>query len=180
MPSPTTTTINGLTVEGKGDLEILMTRAFKAPAQLVFDCWTKPEHMKRWFGPSDWTLPVCDIDLRPGGKYRFVMKKDAKADNPTEYSATNDEMCIYGEYIDVEAPTRLVCTENFEEPYFESMGSGTINTLIMKEEGDTTTMYATTLYKNREQRDVVLNESGMAGGAAESFGRMEELLKTLS
>jgi uncharacterized protein YndB with AHSA1/START domain len=88
-------------------------------------------------------------------------------------------MGMYGEYREIDAPTRLVCTENFEEPYFESMGAGTINTLTMQEKGATTTMYATTLYKSREARDVVLNESGMAGGAAESFGRMDELLKTL-
>lgn len=175
MPESASTTIDGLTVEAQGDLEILMTREFKAPARLVFDCWTKPEHIKRWFGASDWTMEICDIDLRPGGQYRYFMRKNA--DGGDKY--TGDEMSMYGEYREIDAPTRLVCTENFEDPYFESMGAGTINTLTMEEAGSITTLQAVTLYKSREVRDVVLNESGMAGGAAESFNRMEELLKTL-
>jgi uncharacterized protein YndB with AHSA1/START domain len=176
----TTTTIGGLTVAARGDLEIVMTRAFRAPAQLVFDAWTKPEHVKRWFGPSDWIVDPCEIDLRPGGKYRFVMRKDTTSQSPTQYSAVNDEMCIYGQYMDIDAPRHLVCTENFEEPYFESMGAGTINTLTLAEESGTTMLEATSRYKSREARDVVLNESGMASGVAESFDRMEALLAELS
>jgi uncharacterized protein YndB with AHSA1/START domain len=170
MPGSASTTINGLTVEPRGDLEILMIRDFRAPKRLVFDCWTKPEHVKRWFGPEAWTLDVCDIDLQPGGAYRFHMVR----------KGSGEEMGIYGEYRSINTPDEFSCTENFEEPYFESMGAGTINTVTLDERDDVTHMVAATLYKSREARDIVLNESGMAEGASESFGRMEALLKTLS
>lgn len=171
------TTVNGLTVEPRGDREILMIRDFRAPKRLVFDCWTKPEHVKRWFGPEAWELDVCEIDLRVGGAYRFHMvRKESSESGGYE----GQEMGIYGEYRSVDAPNEFSCTEAFEEPFFESMGSGTINTLTLEERDAVTRMVAATLYKSREARDVVLTESGMAEGAAESFGRMEALLKTLA
>lgn len=177
MTAPTSTTVNGLTVEPRGDLEILMIRDFNAPKRLVFDCWTKPEHVRRWFGPEAWALDVCDIDLRVGGAYRFHMIRQESSEAG---GYEGQEMGIYGEYRSIDAPDEFSCTEIFEEPYFESMGCGTINTIKLDEREGVTHMVASTLYKTREQRDVVLNESGMADGASESFGRMEELLKTLA
>jgi uncharacterized protein YndB with AHSA1/START domain len=157
----------GLIVSTPSDLEITMTRTFEAPAQLVFDAWTRPEHVRRWFGPRDWTIDVCDIDLRVGGKWRFHMRRG------------DEQMGLYGEYLEIGPPGRLVNTELFEEPYFEEMGAGTINTLILTEDGGVTTMEATSLYKSKEQRDTVL-ATGFEEGAGESFDRMAELLQTLT
>jgi len=162
------TSSKGLTVTLPSDLEIVMTRVFDAPRHLVFDAWTKPEHLKRWFGPRGWTMPVCEIDLRPGGPWRFFMRKD-----------DGSEMGMYGEYREVVPPERLVSTEFFEGAEFEEMGGGTINTLTFEERGGQTTMTTTVLYKSREARDAVL-QTGMEDGVAESFDRLAELLQTLA
>jgi uncharacterized protein YndB with AHSA1/START domain len=81
--------LNPLTITAVGDLELVMTREFAAPAQLVFDAWTKPELLQRWLGiRAGWTMPICEIDLRVGGQYRWVWRKEAKG----------IEMTVRGEY----------------------------------------------------------------------------------
>ncbi len=156
-----------LTITTPSDLEIVMTSVFDAPARLVFDAWTKCEHLQRWFGPRSWTLPVCEIDLRPGGAWRYMMRnKDGM------------EMGISGVYREVAPPERLVTTEVFDGDNFEAMGGGTVNTLILEEREGKTTMTTTALYKSREARDGVM-QTGMEEGAAESFDRLAELMQTL-
>ncbi len=157
-----------LTITTPSDLEIAMTRVFDAPRHLVFDAWPKPEHLKRWFGPRGWTMPVCEIDLRPGGAWRFFMRKD-----------DGSKMGLYGEYREVVPPERRVSTEFFEGPVFDEMGGGTINTLTFEERDGKTTMTTTALYKSREARDAVM-QTGMEDGAAESFDRLAELLQELA
>jgi uncharacterized protein YndB with AHSA1/START domain len=154
-----------LIVTTPSDLEILMTRAFDAPRQLVFDAWTKPEHLKRWLGRDGDTMIVCEVDLRVGGAYRYVW-----------HLHEGSEMGMYGEYREIASPDRLVATEMFDEPYFEAMGSGTLNTLTFAERDSKTTMTVTILYKSREARDAVLR-SPMEEGAGESFDRLAELLR---
>src|SRR5262245_31825676 len=92
-----------LKVTTPSDREIALTRTFDAPRRLVFDAYTKPELLMRWFGPRDWKLIVCDIDLRVGGSWRFVMRKD-----------DGTEMGMSGVYQEIVAPERLVSTESFD------------------------------------------------------------------
>ena len=163
MTNPTT----GLEVTTPTDREIVMTRAFNAPRELVFDAFTNCEHLKRWWGPSTWSLPVCEIDLRVGGLWRFLMK------------GGEGEMGLYGEYREIERPGRLVQTENFDGDMFEPMGGGSLNTLVLEERAGVTTMTATASYKSKEARDSVL-QFPMAEGAEESFRRLDELLQAMA
>ena len=165
----TSTKKHKLTISSTNDFDIVMTRAFNAPARLVFEAWTKPEHVRRWLlGPDGWEMDVCEIDLRVGGTYRFHMRT---------FDGT-DEMGFYGEYRAIEAPRHLANTEIFEEPYFEEMGSGTENTLDFTEKDGVTTQVQTSVYRTKEQRDRAL-QTGMEEGAAQSLDRLEELLQTL-
>ena len=149
------------------DREIVMTRVFDAPRHLVFDAWTKPEHLVRWFGRRGDTMTVCEVDLRVGGTWRFVWRLRA-----------GTELGMKGVYREIVPPERLVYTETFEGPYFEEMGAG-INTLTFEEHDGKTTLTATALYKSREIRDAVI-QSGMEAGAAESLDRLAELLQTMA
>jgi len=143
--------------------EIVMTRIFDAPRQLVFDAWTKPELVKRWLlGPDGWTMPVCEIDLRVGGKYRWVWRRDSDG----------TEMGIGGVYREVAAPERLVATERFDEAWYPGEA---VNTVALVEQGGRTTMTQTTLYESRDARDKAL-QSGMADGVGASYDRLEALL----
>ncbi len=159
---------SALTITTPSDREIVMTRVFDASRHLVFDAWTKCEHLKRWFGPKSWTMPVCEIDLRPGGAWRYLMRNTDGA-----------EMGMHGEYREIAAPERLVATEVFEGDDFEPMGGGTVNTLALIERDCKTTMTSTAFYKSKKARDRVL-EFPMEEGANESFDRLQELLQTIS
>lgn len=142
------------------DREIVMTRVFDAPRALVFDAYTNPEHLPHWFGPRGWTLPVCEIDLRPGGAWRFILR-----------GPDGTEMGMRGVYQEIAPPERLVSTESFDDYPGE-----TLNTLILSEEDGKTTYTVTVLYPSKEVRDAVL-ASGMQEGASESFDRLAEYLK---
>jgi uncharacterized protein YndB with AHSA1/START domain len=159
------TSNNAVTTTLPSDREIVMTRVFNAPRHLVFDAWTKCEHLKRWW---NWSMPVCETDLRVGGKWRYLMRGE-----------DGQEMGMHGEYREIEAPDRLVTTEVFEGDWFEPMGSGTINTLLLLEQDGKTTLTWTSFYKSKEARDRVL-EFPMEDGVNESFARLDELLQTLS
>jgi len=139
--------------------EIVMTRVFNAPRQMIYDAWTKPELLKRWFGPRGWSLVVCEIDLRVGGKWRFVLRgPDGK------------EMGMGGVYREPAPPERDVHTEKFDDYPGESLVTG-----VLVENGGKTTMTATILYPSQEVRDAVI-KSGMEHGAAESYDRLAEML----
>jgi len=156
---------SSLSVTLPSDREIAMTRAFDAPRQLVFDAWTKPEHVRRWFGAVEgYTMPVCEIDLRAGGAWRWVMR-----------GADGSEMEMYGEYREIAPPGRLVNTENFAGEFFEAMGGGSVNTMVLEEHGVRTTMTLTSLYKSKEARDAVLR-TGWESGAGETLDRLAEIL----
>ncbi|PYO76333.1 MAG: ATPase [Gemmatimonadetes bacterium] len=140
-----------------------MTRVFNAPRRLVFDAHTKPELVKRWLlGPPGWSMPVCEIDLRVGGKYRYVWRSDSDG----------TEMGMGGVYREVLAPERIVTTERFDEAWYPGEGVGT---LLLVERGGKTTLTNTMRYESRAARDGVL-KSGMEKGVAESYDRLAELL----
>ena len=141
--------------------EICMTRLFDAPRHLVFEAMTKPEHVKRWWGRlgEGYSVPVCEIDLRLGGKWRFVNRHP------------KGEVAFRGEYREITPPSRLVFTEVME-PYPEP---GSIVTAVFTEEGDKTRLTVTASYPSMEVRDMVIS-SGMARGAAISYDRLEDLV----
>ena len=137
-----------LKVNTPTDREIVMTRVFDAPRRMVFDAFSKPELLKRWFGPRGWSLVVCDVDLRVGGGFRFVMRgPDGK------------EMGMRGVYREIVAPERSVHMESFDDYPGESQV-----TAVFIEQGGKTTLTATVL------------KSGMEHGAAESYDKLAELL----
>ena len=152
-----------LQVTAPGEREIVMTRGFDAPRQLVFDAHTKPELIKRWLlGPPGWSMPVCEIDLRVGGKYRYLWRHDRNG----------NEMGMGGLYREIVAPERIVHTERFDEAWYPGEA---LNTLVLVETGGRTTLTQTVRYESREARDAVL-KSGMESGVAASYERLADLL----
>ena len=144
------------------DTEIELTRLFDAPPDLVFEAMTKPEHVVRWWGILDegYSVPVCEIDLRVGGRWRFV-GRGPKGDIPA----------FYGVYKQIEAPRLLVFTEIFEPfPDGES-----VVTQLLTPEGGRTRLTMTARYDSKASRDTVIG-TGMEKGAAISYDRLEDLL----
>jgi uncharacterized protein YndB with AHSA1/START domain len=140
-----------------------MTRAFDAPRTMVFDAYTKPELVKRWLlGPHGWSMPVCEIDLRVGGAYRYVWRNDA----------SGHEMGMGGVYREIVVPERVVATEKFDQAWYDGEGVGT---LVLTEQGGKTTVTQTVVYESQETRDTVL-KSGTEKGVAASYDRLAEML----
>src|SRR6266852_4872035 len=156
----------GLKVTTRGDREIVMTRDFDAPRRLVFDALTKPELVKQWLlGPPGWSMPVCEIDLRVGGAYRYVWRH-----------ANGREMGMGGVYREIVPQERVVCTELFDEAWYAGEA---LVTNVLVEQGGRTTMTSTMVYVSQEVRDGVL-KSGMEGGVAASYDRLADLLASLA
>jgi uncharacterized protein YndB with AHSA1/START domain len=145
------------------DREIVITRVFDAPPRLVWEALTNPEHVPHWFGPRGWTLPVCQIDFRPGGAWRFVV-----------HGPDGTDMGMRGVYREITPTERLVSTESFDDYPGESL-----NTLILTEEDGKTRITVTVLYPSKGVRDAVL-QSGMQKGASESYDRLAEHLQTMA
>ena len=157
------TSSGGLKVMARGDREIAMTREFDAPRQLVFDAFTKPELVRRWLlGPDGWSMPVCEIDLRVGGRYRYVWR----------HVADGNEMGMGGVYREIVVPERIVATEKFDEAWYPGEAVGT---LVLVEQNGKTLITQTVVYESRETRDAVL-KSPMESGVAASYDRLEDLV----
>ncbi len=139
--------------------EVVMTRVFDAPRRLVFDALTKPELLKRWFGPRGWSLVVCEADLKVGGAWRWVLR-----------GPDGRDMGMRGVYQEITPPEWLVSTESFDDYPGESL-----NTLILSEENGKTTFTITVRYASQEIRDAVI-KSGMEHGAAECYDKLAEML----
>jgi uncharacterized protein YndB with AHSA1/START domain len=151
-----------LQVTTPSDREIAMTRVFNAPRRLVFDAWTKPELVKQWLlGPPGWTMPVCEIDLRVGGRYRFVWRGPDGA-----------EMGMGGVHKEIVVPERIVNTQLFDQDW---TGGETIGTLLLVEHDGKTTVTNSVLYSSKEARDNAL-KSGMADGVEMGYVRLDKLL----
>lgn len=162
MTEPTTI------VAEPGQPTLTITRVFPAPRQLVFEAWTKPEHVKRWFGPRVFTLPVCEIDLRPGGRYRYVMRGPAG----TEFAG---DFAMGGEYREVVPPNRLVYTEWLEG---QEDQAATV-TLTFDEQDGKTTLTSRSVYRSVADRDAHL-QMGMAEGMTETLDRLAEHLAAMA
>lgn len=152
------------TVTTPSDQEIRMTRLFDAPRQLVFDAMTKPEHIKQWWGRlgEGYSVPVCEVDLRVGGAWRFVNRHP------------HGEVAFYGEYKEITPPSRVVFTEIFEQ--FPDTVS--VVTSVLTEEAGKTRLTATVRYPSLEVRDMVIS-TGMSRGAGISYDRLEDLVVSL-
>jgi uncharacterized protein YndB with AHSA1/START domain len=142
---------------------IVTRRTVDAPRALVFDCWTKPEHMRRWLGPRALTMISCEVDLRVGGGYRYVHR-----------APDGQEYAFRGEYREIVRPERLVATFVFELfPEAEAL-----ETLTLEETNGKTLVTTHTLHKTLQARDGHLN-SGMEAGMVEGYSRLDELLAAL-
>ena len=152
-------------VSTPSDREIRMTRLFDAPRHLVFEAMTRCEHIKRWWGclGEGYSVPECQMDLRPGGKWRFVNRHP------------QGEAVFYGVNREITPPERVVFTEIYEPfPDAESLVTATYT-----EEGGKTRLTVTVLYPSIEVRDAVM-ASGMDKGAAKSYDKLEEVSQQLA
>ena len=164
MPVSSAANSDTFTVTTPSEREIRMTRLFNAPRHLVWEAMSKPEHIKRWWGclGEGYSVPVCEVDLRPGGKWRFVNRHP------------KGEAEFYGEYREIVPPERVVFTEIFA-PFPDA---GSLVTAVLTEENDKTRLTVTAQYPSLEVRDMVIG-TGMAKGAAASYDRLEEVAAEL-
>ena len=154
-----------LKVTTPSERELVMTREFDAPRAMVFDALSKPELVRRWLlGPPGWTMPVCDIDLRVGGAYRFVW-----------LGQDGTTMGMGGVYREIVIPERIVNTQLFDQDW---TGGETLGTLLLTEQGGKTTLTNAVLYLSREARDGALR-TRMAEGVEAGYARLDELLPSL-
>lgn len=149
-----------LVVSLPSDCELALTRVFRAPRQLVYDAFSNPEILKRWFGPRGWSLVTCEVDARVGGGFRFVLR-----------APDGRELGMRGVYREL-SPGRSIHTESFDDFPGESLV-----TAVLTERDGETTLVATIRYPSKEARDAAI-KSGMEHGAAESYDKLAEMLAT--
>jgi uncharacterized protein YndB with AHSA1/START domain len=152
---------NRTTVERKSERELVVTRTFNGPARIVFEAWTTPELLKRWWAPKStgMSLLSCEADVRVGGRYRFELGHGA-----------SKPMAFFGRYIEVVPHSRLVWTN-------EESDHGAVTTVTFEEKGGKTLLVIHELYPSKEDLDAVI--AGMEGGMPETFEQLDELLLTL-
>jgi uncharacterized protein YndB with AHSA1/START domain len=153
---------NRTTVERTSERELVVTRTFDAPARLVFDAWTQPELLKRWWAPKSMgvSLLSCEADVRVGGRYRFEIG----------HEASSKTMVFFGRYIEVAPHSRLVWTN-------EESDDGAVTTVTFEEKDGKTLLVMHELYPSKEALDAAI--AGMEGGMSETFAQLDELLVTL-
>lgn len=156
MNSPTT-------IERKSERELVITRTFDAPAHLVFEAWTRPELLQRWWTPASLgiTFVSCEADVRTGGTYRFVFS----------HPAFEQPVAFFGTYVEVTPFSRIVWT-NEESP------DGALTTVTLEENGGRTRLVLHELYPSKQALDDAM-ESGSPGAAPEQFELLDEVLATL-
>ena len=154
-----------LKVTAQGEREIVMTRVFNAPRNLVYRAFTQPELLKRWLGVfGGWSLAVCEIDLKVGGRYRWVWR-----------NVDGTEMGVSGIYKEVVPNERIVSTERFEQTWYPGEAIGTV---VLTEQDGQTTLQQTLLYESREARDGVL-KSPMEQGITQSYNQLAVVLQSM-
>jgi uncharacterized protein YndB with AHSA1/START domain len=153
---------NRTTAERKSERELVVTRTFNAPARMVFEAWTRPDLLKRWWAPKSFgvSLLSCEVDLRVGGTYRLVF---GPASKPMEF---------FGRYIEVTRHSRLAWTNE------EGGDGGPITTVTFEEIGGRTLLVMHDLYPSKEALDDAI-ASGSTGGMGETFEQLDELLVAL-
>ena len=163
MPVSSAANSETFKVSTPSETEIRLTRLFDAPRALVFEAMVNPEHIRRWWGAlgDGYSVPVCDVDLRVGGAWRFVNRHP------------KGEVAFHGVYREITPPERLVYTE-----LMEPFPDGSLVTTVLTEEHGKTRMTVTASYPTKDVRDMVLS-SGMERGAAASYDRLEEVAREL-
>jgi uncharacterized protein YndB with AHSA1/START domain len=148
------------------DRDVVVVREFNAPRSLVFDAWTKPELVRRWLlGPPGWTMPVCEMDVRVGGQYRWRWRSD---EGGKEFGFT-------GEFREVVRPSRIVHVERYEPGDVGGEMGEALVTSEMTEKGGVTTHKMTIHYESKEVRDAAL-KTGMTDGMEQSYQKLDEVL----
>jgi uncharacterized protein YndB with AHSA1/START domain len=152
---------NDTTVERKSERELVITRTFNGPARLVFEAWTTPELLKRWWAPKSTGLSLlsCEADVRAGGSYRFEFGHGA-----------SKPMAFFGRYIEVTPHSRLAWTNDESD-------DGAVTTVTFEEKDGKTLLVMHELYPSKEALDAAI--AGMEGGMPETFAQLDELLVTL-
>ena len=152
---------NRTTVERTSDRELVVTRAFHGPARVVFDAWTTPELLLRWWAPKGYGISFisCEADVREGGRYRFVFGHPA-SDRPMEF---------FGRYLEVVPPSRLVWTND------EAGEDGQVTTVTFEERDAETLVVMHEFYPSKEALDRAIT-SGSTGGSSEVFDQLDDLL----
>jgi uncharacterized protein YndB with AHSA1/START domain len=148
-------------VERKSERELVITRTFNGPARIVFEAWTKPELLKRWWAPKSMgvSLLSCEADVRAGGRYRFEIGDGA-----------SKSMAFFGRYLEVTPPSRLVWTN-------EESDDGAVTTVTFEESAGKTLLTMRELYPSKEALDAAI--AGMEGGMTETFAQLDALLVIL-
>ena len=156
---------NRTTVERKSERELVVTRSFNGPARLVFEAWTRPELLKRWWAPKSFGISFisCEVDARTGGTYRFVFS----------HPSSEQPMAFFGRYLEVIPPARLVWTND------EGGEGGAVTTVTFEEKDGRTLLTFHDLYPSKEALDAAI-ASGATSGFGESFEQLDELLVTLT
>jgi uncharacterized protein YndB with AHSA1/START domain len=161
-------TLSKLKVETPTDTEVRVTRKFKAPAQLVWDAHTKPELVRKWLSGTDgWSMPVCEIDVRVGGSYRWRWRNDEDG----------REMGFFGKFIEVVPATKLVHQEHYDPGSFgvPMNSEPAIISTVFEETSGITTLTVSMLYASKEDRDGAI-ATGMTDGMEQSYQHMDALL----
>lgn len=150
------------------DCEIHVTRSFAASRSRIWDMYTRAEHLKQWWGPEGWTLPVCELDLRVGGVWFYCM---AGPDDVTACGKTT--------YLQIDAPRRLVYMDEFADAEGEVMDDfpAAHITVDFCEDNGQTTLHSVVRYDSKEQRDQIV-EMGAEAGIDQTLNRLEALLES--
>ncbi len=168
MSSTTQSSENGTgkaVVEYPADNELVITRTFRAPRDLVFAAISRPEHVRQWYGMVPDSLKVCDIDFRVGGRWHYVLGGEAGGEDHS----------FSGEYLEIDPPGRVVSTESYD-----NMPGATYHvTVTLTEEDGVTTLHNHLVYPSKEWRDGHV-DSGMEYGLNISYDRLEELVRRLA
>ena len=148
-------------VERASERELVVTRTFKAPARIVFEAWTTPELLKRWWAPKSFGVSFvsCEADYRTGGTYRFVMG----------HPASEQPMAFFGKFLEVTPPSRLVWTNE------EGGEDGPVTTVTFEESDGETRVVLRDLYPSKEALDAAI-ASGSTSGFPEQFQQLDALL----
>jgi uncharacterized protein YndB with AHSA1/START domain len=163
--------MNQTSMELKGDREIVIARTFDGPARIVFDAWTRPDLVRRWWAPKSHRVAAigCDADVRVGGHYRYVLRLE-----------NGNEFAFSGKYIEVTPHSRLVYTEIFEPTASgANPGDAAVTITVTFEEHDgKTDLVSHSLCPSKEVRDTII-ASGMEHGMRESMDQLDELVASL-
>jgi uncharacterized protein YndB with AHSA1/START domain len=162
MPKPAEVTL-------PSDREVRVARTFNAPRQLVWDAHTNPELVPRWQGYEDWDMPVCEMDVRVGGKYRWQWK----------HREEGTQFGFFGTFTEVNAPSRLVHEQYFDAGNLDSTmpaGDPCIVSLELSEQSGVTTLVCNLKFASKEARDGAVS-TGMTDGMEHSYSRLDDTLK---